>query len=44
MKNRGILWRNGEKMGVSFGWRKGKNDDFAAVFFHEISRTSEFLR
>ena len=31
----------GEQMKVSFEWRKGKNDDFAAVFSHEISKISE---
>ena len=30
------------KMKVSFEWRKGKNDDFAAVSSHEIRRTSEY--
>ena len=31
-------------MKVSFEWRKGKNDDFAAVSSHEISRTSEYKK
>ena len=29
-------------MKVIFEWRKGKNDDFAAVFSHEISGISEY--
>ena len=29
-------------MKVSFEWRRGKNDDFAAVLSHEISRISEY--
>ena len=31
-------------MKVSFEWRKGKNDDFAAVFSHEISRIFEYKK
>ena len=31
-------------MKVSFEWRKGKNDDFAAVFSHEINRISEYKK
>ena len=36
------MGKKGEKMKVSFEWRKGKNDDFAAVSSHEIGKTSEY--
>ena len=29
-------------MKVSFEWRRGKNDDFAVVFSHEINIISEY--
>ena len=29
-------------MKVTFEWGKGKNDDFAAVFSHEINRIYEY--
>ena len=31
-------------MKVSFEWRKGENDDLAAVFSHEIGRISEYKK
>ena len=33
MKIEEFYGEKGEKMKVSFEWRKGENDDFAAVFF-----------
>ena len=44
-ENRGILWKKkGRKMKVSFEWRRGKNDDFAAVFSHEINKNFEYIK
>ena len=36
MKIEEFYGEEGEKMKVSFEWRKGKNDDFAAVFLLEF--------
>ena len=36
--------KKGRKMKVSFEWGEGKDDDFAAVSSHEISRTSEYKK
>ena len=40
MKIEEFYGEKGEKMKVIFEWRKGKNDDFAAVFPYEINRIS----
>ena len=42
MKIEEFYGEKGKQMKVSFEWRKGKNDDFAAVSSHEISRTFEY--
>ena len=36
--------KKGEKMKVSFEWRKGENDDFVVVFSHEINRIFQYKK
>ena len=42
MKIEEFYGEKGEQMKVSFQWKKGKNDDFAAVSSHDFSRISKY--
>ena len=44
MKIEEFYGEKGEQMKVIFEWGEGKNDDFATVFSHEISRTSGYKK